>query len=52
MKDKDIYLANGTLYVPEKARWEYIKKNANQLNIGEIMKDWKVKRLLKEAMYD
>ncbi|MEO0297043.1 MAG: N-6 DNA methylase [candidate division WOR-3 bacterium] len=36
-EDPDVYLANGTLYVPEKARWEYIKKNANQLNIGEII---------------
>ncbi|MCM8772643.1 MAG: type I restriction-modification system subunit M [Candidatus Omnitrophica bacterium] len=36
-EDKDVYLANGTLYVPEKARWEYIKKNANQPNIGEII---------------
>ncbi|MEO0302788.1 MAG: type I restriction-modification system subunit M N-terminal domain-containing protein, partial [candidate division WOR-3 bacterium] len=36
-EDPDVYLANGTLYVPEKARWEYIKKNANQPNIGEII---------------
>lgn len=36
-EDRDVYLANGTLYVPEKARWEYIKKNANQPNIGEII---------------
>lgn len=36
-EDRDIYLANGTLYVPEKSRWEYIKKNANQSNIGEII---------------
>lgn len=32
-----MYLANGTLYVPEEARWDYIKKNANQPNIGEII---------------
>ena len=25
-EDRDIYLANGTLYVPEKASWDYIKK--------------------------
>jgi len=24
-------------YVPEIARWDYIKKNANQPNIGEII---------------
>jgi len=36
-EDKEWYLANGTLYVPEKARWDYIKKNANQPNIGEII---------------
>jgi len=37
LEDKDLYLANGTLYVPEEARWDYIKKNANQQNIGEIL---------------
>ena len=36
-EDEELYLANGTLYVPEKARWDYIKKNANQPNIGEII---------------
>lgn len=36
-EDRDIYLANGTLYVPEEARWDYLKKNANQPNIGEII---------------
>lgn len=36
-EDRDIYLANGTLYVPKEARWDYIKKNANQQNIGEIL---------------
>lgn len=36
-EDRDAYLANGTLYVPEEARWDYIKKNANQRNIGEIL---------------
>jgi len=36
-EDRDFYLANGTLYVPEIARWDYIKKNANQPNIGEII---------------
>ncbi len=36
-EDKDLYLANGTLYIPEFAGWDYIKKNANQKNIGEIL---------------
>ncbi len=36
-EDRDAYLKDGVLYVPEKARWEYIKKNANQPNIGEII---------------
>jgi len=36
-EDRDLYLANGTLYVPEEARWDYIKKNANLQNIGEIL---------------
>jgi len=37
LEDRDFYLSNGTLYVPEKARWSYIAKNANQPNIGEIL---------------
>ncbi len=37
MEDRDVYIADGTMYVPEKARWDYIKKNANQPNIGEIL---------------
>jgi len=36
-EDKEIYLANGILYIPENARWDYIKRNANQRNIGEII---------------
>ncbi len=36
-EDRELYQANGTLYVPENARWNYIKKNANQPNIGEII---------------
>jgi type I restriction enzyme M protein len=36
-EDRDIYQANGILYIPENARWDYIKKNANQPNIGEII---------------
>ena len=37
IRDKDLYLSEGVLYVPEKARWDYIKKNATQPNIGEIL---------------
>ncbi|MCD6449026.1 MAG: N-6 DNA methylase [Thermotogaceae bacterium] len=37
MEDRDVYVEDGILYVPEKARWDYIKKNANQPNIGEIL---------------
>ena len=37
LEDKDMYLSDGILYVPEKARWDYIKKNANQPNIGEVL---------------
>jgi len=37
LEDKDAYLADGILYIPEKVRWDYIKKNANQPNIGEII---------------
>jgi type I restriction enzyme M protein len=36
-EDRDIYQANGILYIPENAGWDYIKKNANQPNIGEII---------------
>ncbi|WP_448587267.1 class I SAM-dependent DNA methyltransferase [Thermocrinis sp.] len=37
LKDEDMYLSKGVLYVPEEAHWDYIKKNANQQNIGEII---------------
>lgn len=46
-EDRDIYLANGTLYVPEVARWDFIEKNANQPNIGEIL-DKAIETLEKE----
>lgn len=36
-EDEDMYLADRILYVPEEARWDYIKINANQSNIGEIL---------------
>jgi len=37
LEDKDRYLKQGVLYVPEKARWDYLVKNATQPNIGEIL---------------
>ena len=37
MDDRDMYIADGTMYVPEQARWDYIKKNANQPDIGTIL---------------
>lgn len=37
LEDEDMYLSDRVLYVPEEARWDYIKKNANQPNIGEIL---------------
>jgi len=37
LEDKEMYEASGVLYVPPTARWEYIKQNANQPNIGEII---------------
>ncbi|HPO82426.1 MAG TPA: type I restriction-modification system subunit M N-terminal domain-containing protein [bacterium] len=46
-EDRDYYLADGILYVPEKARWDYIVENATQLNIGEIL-DEAVETLEKE----
>jgi type I restriction enzyme M protein len=37
MEDSNFYLSSGVLYVPEKARWDFIVKNATQPNIGEIL---------------
>lgn len=37
LEDRDYYLSQGILYVPEKARWDYIVKNGTQPNIGEIL---------------
>jgi type I restriction enzyme M protein len=37
LEDRDYYLADGVLYVPEEARWDYLRNNANQPNIGEII---------------
>lgn len=37
LEDKDRYLKQGVLYVPEAARWDHLVKNATQPNIGEII---------------
>jgi len=37
LEDRDYYLSVGVLYVPEKARWSYLVKNATQPNIGELL---------------
>lgn len=37
LEDKDYYLAQGILYVPEKARWAHLVRNASQPNIGELL---------------
>ena len=37
LEDEDYYISEGVLYLPEIARWDYIKKHANQTNIGEIL---------------
>ena len=46
-EDRDRYQANGTLYIPEIARWDHLKKNANQQDIGEII-DKAIEALEKE----
>lgn len=37
LEDKDYYLGEGILYVPEKGRWDFLVKNATQPRIGEII---------------
>ncbi len=37
LEDKDRYLSEGILYVPEKARRDYLVRNTKQPNIGEII---------------
>ena len=37
LRDKDYYLAEGVLYIPEEAHWNYLVRNAHQPNIGEII---------------
>jgi type I restriction enzyme M protein len=36
-EDKDEYLAENVFWVPEKARWEFIQKNAKMPEIGKIV---------------
>ena len=40
-EDSDEYRAENVFYVPEKARWEYLQKNAKQPIIGKILDDAK-----------
>jgi type I restriction enzyme M protein len=47
LEDRDYYLAQGVLYVPEKARWSHLVKNATQPKIGELL-DQAVESLEKE----
>jgi len=37
VKNKDYYLSKAVLYVPEKARWDYIVKHAHSPKIGQII---------------
>jgi len=37
LEDESYYMEKGNLVVPERARWEFIAKNATQPNIGEII---------------
>jgi len=38
-EDRDAYKAKNIFWVPEKARWEYLKKNAKKPEIGKIVDD-------------
>ena len=38
-EDSDEYRAENVFYVPEKARWGYLQKNAKQPTIGKILDD-------------
>ena len=39
LNDPDEYRADNVFYVPEKARWDYLQKNAKQPIIGKIIDD-------------
>lgn len=38
-EDRDAYVAENIFYVPPSARWDFIKKNAKQSTIGQIIDD-------------
>src|SRR3989338_3063927 len=38
-EDKDAYLAEGVFWVPQGARWEYLKSNAKKPEIGKLLDD-------------
>jgi len=38
-EDPDEYRADNIFYVPKKARWDYLQKNAKQPNIGKLIDD-------------
>lgn len=38
-EDRDAYFAENVFWVPQKARWEYIKNNAKKPEIGKIIDD-------------
>ena len=38
-EDKDAYKARNIFWVPEKARWDYLKQNAKKPEIGKIVDD-------------
>src|SRR3989344_5335168 len=38
-KDKDAYKARNIFWVPEIARWDYLKQNAKKPEIGKIVDD-------------
>lgn len=38
-EDKDYYIAENVFWVPQNARWEYIKDNAKKPEIGKIIDD-------------
>ena len=37
VEERDEYYAENIFYVPEKARWDYIAKHANDQEIGQII---------------
>jgi len=37
LEDRDFFLGEGVFWVPQDARWEHIRNNAKQSNIGELI---------------